>query len=65
MMSDEMMGRDGQPPAAALVASLALHPAQARFVAATERFSFYVGGVGAGLVVGAFALAHRMRRTPQ
>ena len=61
-VSDEKMGEDtmsnragassaevaGGPPSAAFMAGLTLHPAQQRFVACAERFSFYVGGVGAG-----------------
>ncbi len=36
------------PPSAAFLAGYTLNPAQARFLACDERFSFYVGGVGAG-----------------
>jgi Terminase large subunit, T4likevirus-type, N-terminal len=49
-------------PSAAFLSGLTLHPAQARFVACAERFSFYVGGVGAGKTyagaVRAIARAH-------
>jgi hypothetical protein len=38
----------GAAPGAAFLDGLALHPAQARFVECAERFSFYVGGIGAG-----------------
>ena len=36
------------PPSAAILAGWALNPAQRAFLASDARFSFYVGGVGAG-----------------
>ena len=39
---------EGSRPSTPLLASYALNPAQARFLACGERFSLYVGGVGAG-----------------
>jgi phage terminase large subunit-like protein len=36
------------PPSAALLARWTLHPVQAAFLESRARFSFYVGGVGAG-----------------
>jgi hypothetical protein len=36
------------PPSAALLARWTLNPVQAAFLATDARFSFYVGGVGAG-----------------
>src|SRR5690349_15524547 len=36
------------PPSAALLAHWTLNPVQAAFLATDARFSFYVGGVGAG-----------------
>ncbi|HEX6818439.1 MAG TPA: hypothetical protein VF120_08695 [Ktedonobacterales bacterium] len=42
------MTDDYTTPSAPFLAQFTLHPAQAAFVACAERFSFYVGGVGAG-----------------
>ena len=51
------MNDEDTPPSAAFLAQFRFNPAQDAFVRCAERFSFYVGGVGAGRL----AMGHCVR----